>query len=257
MNIGCSSESFARSIESGDLTQLEWLDVCANELEVDGVAFAARHFPRIDPEYLAQLKKACTDLGLTIAAVTASDTLWSAASGPLDLAATLGAPVAIAPAPPADDDAGAWGTFAENVKRATRLAKERNVTLAVRNAVGTHCASAADLRRLAKDADSAWLRFAPSLAELDDADARALLPKAVIAVHAIAGLEGFAGPEDPEAAALIARLARFRAFTLVDAPAGTVSNAATHPYHDALARFAALRARALATAAAPAMTHPS
>jgi Xylose isomerase-like TIM barrel len=245
MKIGCSSESFARSIDSDDLTQLEWLDLCANELEVDGVVFAAAHFPRTDNEYLAQLKKVCADLGLCIAAISASDAFWNGGEHLLDLAVTLGAPLAIAPAAPAGTGPDAWGTFAAAVKGCTRLAKERNVTLAVRNLPGTLCANGSDLRRLAKDVDSAWLRFALDPAPLETDDAHALLPKSAIAVHAIPDLAGFATTEDGDAPSLITRLARFRGFVILDAPPPAAGQTASHPYHDALERFTKLRAETL------------
>ncbi|MBD5634860.1 MAG: hypothetical protein IAI49_10310, partial [Candidatus Eremiobacteraeota bacterium] len=73
MKIACSSASFAQEIRRGDLTQLDWLDLCANELELDGVVFDADHFPRTDADYLAQMKKAAADLGLTVAALAAGD----------------------------------------------------------------------------------------------------------------------------------------------------------------------------------------
>jgi hypothetical protein len=247
MKIGCSSESFARSIESGELTQLEWLDVCANELEVDGVVFTLAHFPRTDAEYLAQLKKLCADLGLTIAGVAAPAGLWNDGATALDLAFALGAPLVIGTATPSRDDPDAWGTFTEAVKRCARLAKERNVTLAIRNAAGTLCANGADLRRLAKDVDSAWLRFAPALAALDDEDAHTLLPKSAIAIHEIADLETFAAGPTGEASMLIARLARFRAFAILDAArARAEPPSQDHPYHAALERFANLRTQTLA-----------
>jgi hypothetical protein len=39
MKIACSSASFAHEIRRGELTLLEWLDIVANELELDGVVF--------------------------------------------------------------------------------------------------------------------------------------------------------------------------------------------------------------------------
>jgi sugar phosphate isomerase/epimerase len=245
MKIGCSSESFARSIESGELTQLEWLDLCANELETDGVVFATAHFPRTDFDYLAQLKKLCADLGQSVAAVSASDAFWNVGEPALDLALALGAPLVLAPAAPASSDPAAWGTFADAAKRCARLAKDRNVTLALRNAPETLCANGADLRRLAKDVDSAWLRFAPNLAHLAQDEAHTLLPKSAIAIHTIADLSTFAATSDGEAPALIARLARFRAFVVLDAQVTAAAEHDPHAYHNALARFAAIRAQAL------------
>ncbi|MGH7706337.1 MAG: hypothetical protein ACREM6_00160, partial [Vulcanimicrobiaceae bacterium] len=93
MRVAASSRSFATALTDGTLTQLEWLDLCANEFDLDGVVLDAAHFPRVDDEYLAQIKKLCADLGLTIAAV-ACDELFAAAGEPwLAAAATLGAPL--------------------------------------------------------------------------------------------------------------------------------------------------------------------
>src|SRR5579862_7300506 len=69
MKLAVSSTSFADDFAGGALTQLEWLDLCAAELEADGVVFELRHFPRTDAEYVAQLKKMAVDLGLTVAAL--------------------------------------------------------------------------------------------------------------------------------------------------------------------------------------------
>src|SRR5579875_1501161 len=69
MKLACTSGAFHAVIESGGLTQLEFLDFCAREAACDGIVFDVRHFPRTDDEYLAQLKKMATDRGLTVAAV--------------------------------------------------------------------------------------------------------------------------------------------------------------------------------------------
>jgi hypothetical protein len=246
MKIACSSASFAGSLKGGTLTQLEWLDACANELEVDGVVFDARHFPRTDGDYLAQLKKLAADLGLTVAALAADDALTGAHEQRLAMADALGAPLVIARAPLARGDAVAWGHFTDGAKDAARAAKRTNVTLAIRSARGTLCESGADLRRLAKDVDSAWLRFAWHDAVLGGADgAAALLAKAVIATHDIADIERFATAFGDEAARLNASLARFRGFVVLDCETGHARRAA---YHEALARFADYRARALVSA---------
>jgi hypothetical protein len=233
MKIACSSASFAPSIESGVLTQLEWLDICANELEVDGVVFASAHFPRTDADYLAQLKKTSVDLGLTIAALAYDAALWTAPNDDaLDAAIALGAPLLLAPAPAPDGDAETWGIFADAVKARTRAAKAHNVTLAVRNAPETLCPDAAALRRLAKDVDSAWLRYAPDLSTLAPDDASPLLPKSVIAIAHL---------NDHTA---IPRLERFRAFILLETPAEALPRDA---YHRELEAFRQTRHHALQT----------
>src|SRR5579884_3364705 len=75
MKIASSTASFDRDLRAGDLTQLEWLDLCVEPLGLDGVLFDARHFPRTDDEYLAQLKKMCVDRGLSVAGVAADAVL--------------------------------------------------------------------------------------------------------------------------------------------------------------------------------------
>jgi len=243
MKIACSSATFARPIAAGDLTQLEWLDICANELEVDGVVFDRAQFPRTDREYLAQLKKQASDLGLTVAAVSAAGAFGPECDELIEVAVALGAPLLIGASPAAGDDPAAWGAFADAVKERSRAAKGANVTLAARNAPGTLCASSADLKRLAKDVDSAWLRFALDAAALGASDpADALLPKSVIAVHTIANLASFAAAGDGEAARVIGALARFRGFLVLEARDSPEPRDA---YHRAVERFAAERANAL------------
>jgi hypothetical protein len=233
MKIACSSASFAPSIETGVLTQLEWLDACANELEVDGVVFARVHFPRTDADYLAQVKKTSVDLGLTIAALAYDASLWSAPTHEaLDMAVALGAPILIASAPQAADDPETWGAFTDAVKHHARAAKAHNITLALRNAPGTLCADAAALRRLAKDVDSAWLRYAPDLSSLAPDDTAPLLPKSVIAAAQI---------DDPIA---IPRLERFRAFVLLETPTEPQPRSA---YHHKLEAFRQTRLQTLTT----------
>ena len=70
MKLACASSSLHRDIERGELTQLEFFDLCARELACDGVVLDVRHFPRTDDDYLAQVKKMAADRGLTIAALT-------------------------------------------------------------------------------------------------------------------------------------------------------------------------------------------
>lgn len=245
MKIACSSASFARSLADGSLTQIEWLDICANELEVDGVVLDERHFPRTDDDYLAQLKKLCADLGLTIAAVETSGALSKDCERQLAAAVTLGAPLLVCGAPSTNTDPLAWGAFTDGAKAAARAAKRANVTLAVRGAQGTLCESSADLRRLAKDVDSAWLRFACNDASSAGDEPSPLLAKAVIAMHAIADVETFATASDREATSLNATLARFRGFVAIDCTTGSAPRLA---YHAALARFARYRAASLVTA---------
>jgi hypothetical protein len=182
MKLACASGSFHREIERGELTQLEFLDLCARELACDGVVLDVRHFPRTDDDYLAQVKKMATDRGLTIAALADSG-FFSATPErvreALAQAVTLGAPIVAAPL--ANETECSWSDQLARLGIATALAKESNVTLALRNAPGTFAATSHDCKRVAKESDSAWLRFGPAPLELDAAsDPAVLSPNAVL-----------------------------------------------------------------------------
>jgi hypothetical protein len=238
MKIASSSASFDRALAARELTQLEWLDLCAAELELDGVVFDAAHFPRIDADYLAQLKKTAVDLGLTVAGLHAPDLLAADGTRWLDVADALGSPLAIFEAPKASDEPAAWTEFSATLKPLAGAAKRANVTLALRNDRATLCASIADCKRIAKDIDSAWLRFAlaaGTLGALDRSDD--LVPKTVIATHRVAQVTTFALGDDPQARDLIEALHGFRGFVTIDR--GDDSGA-RDAFHAALERFRAL-----------------
>ncbi|MBV9232651.1 MAG: hypothetical protein JO030_01300 [Candidatus Eremiobacteraeota bacterium] len=162
MKFACASGAFDRAIASAELTQLEFLEVCAHQLACDGVVLDVRHFPRTDDDYLAQIKKLTTDWGLTIAALSDA-TFFTATPEVMDAtlsqARALGAPLVAAPlGRPLE---GSWSEQLERLDAATSRAKTANVTLAVRNAPDTFVVGTHDYRRAAKEADSAWLRYGP------------------------------------------------------------------------------------------------
>jgi sugar phosphate isomerase/epimerase len=182
MKLAVASSAFHRAIECGDLTQLEFLDLCARELGCDGVVLDERHFPRTDSDYLAQVAKMATDRGIGIAALAGASFFLqgeAAMRASLDRARALGAPLLAAPLAP---ELGApWSEQLERLATATSLAKRVNVTLALRNAPGTFAAAVYDCKRVAKEADSAWLRFGLEPLAFDASnDAASLAPNAVL-----------------------------------------------------------------------------
>jgi len=185
MKLACASTSFDRAFASGDLTQLEWLDWCARELAADGVVCDANHFPRLDSDYLAQVKKVAVDCGLTIAGVWSSDFFANderAMQSALDLADAIGAPLLIAPMQ--SEVQTSWADAMQRVSVAVRLAKAINVTLGARNQIDTLVAGGHELKRLSKEADSAWLRYALDVDALDAASEPSdLLEKTVMLSH--------------------------------------------------------------------------
>lgn len=162
MKVACSSSALHRAFESGDLTQLEFVDLSAREWLCDGIVLDERHFPRADSDYLAQIKKMAADCGLTVAALWAGDFFSADAetmAATLERAAAIGAPLLSGALSPETD--GTWSAQLERLSIATSLAKRANVTLAVRNAPGTYAGSSQECKRVLKEADSAWLRLGP------------------------------------------------------------------------------------------------
>lgn len=210
MKLAYASSAFARAIDRGDCTQIEFVELCARELACDGVVLDASQFPRTDDDYLAQIRKMTTDLGIDVAALsdeaffTAGDDAMRAS---LDAANAVGA--ALLAAPLARETALPWSAQLERLSVAAGLAKRANVTLALRNAPGTFAASAHDLKRASKETDSAWLRFGLEPALLDAADLATAAANTVLLWAA-----------DDAAPAVFTGFAAFRGYLTLDDHAG-------------------------------------
>ncbi|MDQ6826153.1 MAG: sugar phosphate isomerase/epimerase [Candidatus Eremiobacteraeota bacterium] len=217
MKLACSSTAFGRLLSSGELTQIEWLDLCARTLASDGVISDVRHFPRTDYDYLAQIKKMAADLGLTVAALRSDDFFSAdepAMRADFEIASALAAPLLTSHLP--SELQTSWSDVLARVGVATSLAKQYNITLAVRNVPDTLTSTTQNLKRLAKEADSAWLRFAPEPSMFDLAsDPAAIVSKTVLAwhVHSPAEVES---DENPPMDRLFTLLKDFRGFLAVD-----------------------------------------
>ncbi|HKU68922.1 MAG TPA: TIM barrel protein [Candidatus Baltobacteraceae bacterium] len=216
MKLACSSTAFDEQLRSQRLTQLEWIDLCAHELAADGVVFDVRHFPRTDTDYLAQIKKMAVDLGLSVAALR-HDGFFDAGQARMEqaveMALALGAPLLCAPLPPETQES--WTQVQARLGEATSIAKRFNVTLALRNVPHTHAATTHDMKRVSKEADSAWLRYGPDLCGFDAASRpQELLGKCVLAWY-----DARRGGEEVRETARL--LAGFRGFLVLDDGQGT------------------------------------
>ncbi|MFN2527795.1 MAG: sugar phosphate isomerase/epimerase family protein [Candidatus Baltobacteraceae bacterium] len=221
MKLACASTAFDLRLESGDLTQLEWLDLCARELAADGVVCDVRHFPRRDSDYLAQVKKMAVDLGLVIAALNDEDFFGgdeAAMRDVLAVADALGAPIVTAPLEL--ETATSWPAELERLGTATSLAKTMNITLAVRNRALTFGATSHDLKRVLKEADSAWLRFGLEYEAFDGAsDPQTLIARTVLLwhTHRVGVIES---ESSPSIDAMLQDAKDFRGFLVLDAAGG-------------------------------------
>ncbi|MBV8262226.1 MAG: TIM barrel protein [Candidatus Eremiobacteraeota bacterium] len=169
MKLCCSSYSYARALAAGRLTHLEWVDLCGRELMLDGVEFVRSHFPRLDTEYVAQLKKLCADRCLTVACLDhdvpfdASDVDRHVASltNTLEIAAGLGAPlVRIHAGTVAGSPLLAWRELIRGLSACCIQAKQYNITFALQPQAASPVGSPVEVKRAFKECDSAWLRLA-------------------------------------------------------------------------------------------------
>jgi sugar phosphate isomerase/epimerase len=66
MKLGCICGCFNRSFDTGAMDQLTFFERCARALRVRGAELQDIHFPETRPSYLAVLRRAAGDLGLTL-----------------------------------------------------------------------------------------------------------------------------------------------------------------------------------------------
>ncbi len=204
----CSSRSYSQPLALGRLTQLEWIDLCAHELLLDGVDFDCAHFPRVDDDYLAQVKKLCVDRRLTVAAVSTNTTFGEGEIDPqtedlkrwIDVAVSLGAPLLRFQCGAAvGSPSVAWRELVRGLKYACMHAKLCNVSLAMRPAAQSFVESPSDVKRALKETDSAWLRLdigAGLLASSQSQDWAPLIDEAIIVTAPLGRPDTFGADED-------------------------------------------------------------
>ncbi|HEV2878857.1 MAG TPA: TIM barrel protein [Candidatus Eremiobacteraceae bacterium] len=226
MKLCCSSHSYARALASGELTQLEWVDLCANELMLDGVEFVRSHFPRLDTEYIAQIKKLCADRCLTVASFhhdspfEASDVDQHVAklTHSLEVAAGLGSPlVRLRAGQSTDSPVLAWRELIRGLSAACIQAKQYNITFALEPSVQSLVATPIDVKRAMKETDSAWLRLAPTAAMLGGQSRdewSEAMQSAVIAIAPMERLDTFGADETTDYLSILTLLwqRRYRGF---------------------------------------------
>ena len=218
MKLGCSSWSYHSAFRAGRIDQREWLRLCAEEMELDGVELVDLHFPTTDPVYLRDIKKLCIDLQLTIGGIAVSNDFGTADRRAIeatkvkqwcDIAAYLGAPVvrvfagwaptaSLEERPgrivgafrrvfgrPKIDQRRLWSDISATLRECADHAAERGVVLALQNGRGQGIIGAAtQLTQCVRDVGSPWLRICLDPADFGaDASIDAALP-GIVQVHA-------------------------------------------------------------------------
>lgn len=253
MKLGCSSWSYHAAFREGRIDLREWVRVCAEELDLDGIELVDVHFPTTDAVYLRDLKKLCTDLQLTIAGIAVTNDFGPSDKRSLetqrvkhwcDVAAYLGAPVlrvfaGWVPPQRMEQDPGRivglmrkvfgqpvpntrrlWSDITWTLRQCADYAAERGVVLAVQNnrADGV-VGSAQQLEQCVHDVGSPWLRICLDPADLADRAGVEAAMNRVVQTHARLRDVRDDGSDAvihwPELLRML-KLARYRGFVLLD-----------------------------------------
>lgn len=256
MKLGCSSWSYHQAFTDGRLDQVRWLRMCAEELELDGVELLDIHFPSVDGAYCRALKKACTDLHLTISCVSVSNDFGVADNEArqqeiekvkqwVEVASFFGAPVLRVFAgwlPQGEETVPASSGMLGGLRRAVGMAKEpkeqrwpnviaalaecaayaseRGITLGLENHNGRGIVGTADeVERCLRDVGSPWCRL--NLDTGDYGDLGSIRRTVNSAVHVHAKLyeldgDGVEQRQDWQAIMGILSDARYRGFLSIE-----------------------------------------
>jgi sugar phosphate isomerase/epimerase len=252
MKLGCSSWSYHAALREGRIDLRAWIRLCADEMELDGIELLDVHLPAYDAPYLRDLKKTCTDHGLTLASIAVTNDFGARhrlmevekVKRWCDVAAYLGAPVVRVfagwmPQPSADGDVGrvlglirrvfgdrpadrrrAWSDMTWALRQCADYAADRGVVVAVQNnRAGGIVGTPQQLAQCVHDVGSPWLRVCLDPADLADrAGIDAALRHTVLA-HARTRLIRDDGSDAsahwPEIVRTL-RLGRYRGFLMLD-----------------------------------------
>lgn len=217
MKLGCSSWSYHRAFQDGRLDQMAWLRLCADELALDGVELLDLHFAGTDEDYLRELKRACTELHLTISCVSVTNDFGvpdaeerrlqvAKVKAWLEITSFLGAPILrvmagwVHPEPaPAGGDGGLrarlrrlfggkpdpkkqrWSDVTASLRECADAAGRGGIVLGLENHNGHGFVSKPEeVERCLRDVGSPWLRLC-----LDTGDYGALEPIRRTLSHAV------------------------------------------------------------------------
>ena len=170
MKIGCCSYSYREYLQSGEMSQEQFIDIAA-DLGIEGVELTSYFFPTTDKKYLNSLKRRCLIRGVDVSGAAVGCKLTLAEDDEraeqvamvkewLGHAVTLGAPqmrvfAGATPEGHTDDEAFDWAVAA--FKECVPAAAEAGVVMALENHGGITSTSA-QVTRLIEAVDSEWLR---------------------------------------------------------------------------------------------------
>jgi sugar phosphate isomerase/epimerase len=217
VKLGCSSSSYRAAFADSRMDLREWLRICAEDLELDGVELDDVDFASTDAAYLREIKKLCVDLCLNVSGIAVTsdfgpDDTRVAESARVrhwcDVAALLGAPAVRVfagwvPVKRTDVQTGRiigafrrmfgeppanvrriWSDVTWALRQCADHAAERGVVLALQNQRGSLGSTPTQLAQLARDVGSPWLRFCLDPADFATTSGIDVLLTPTVQVHA-------------------------------------------------------------------------
>ena len=170
MKIGCCSYSYREYLQSGEMSQEDFIDVAA-DLGIEGVELTSYYFPTTDKKYLNSLKRRCMIKGVDVSGAAVGSKMTLADEDEraeqvamvkewLGHALALGAPqmrVFAGATPDGHTDEEAFDRAVASFKECVPVAAEAGVVMALENHGGITSTSAQTIR-LIEAVDSEWLR---------------------------------------------------------------------------------------------------
>ena len=220
------------------MDQLQWLRLCAEELELDGVELLDHHFPDTGRPYLRDLRRRAAELHLTVSCVSVSNDFGRTSAEArrpevekvrrwLGVARFLGAPVLRVFAgwlPPGERDAGRgealWPKMVACLRESATAAAECGVVLALENHDGGGFVSRPEeIERCLREVGSPWLRLCLDTGDLGELGAIRRTARHAVHVHAkLYDLDGEGADHSLDWPAVVAALreAGYRGFLSIE-----------------------------------------
>jgi len=228
VKIGCTSWSYHRAIEQGRTNMKEWVKLCAEQLNIDGIELLDVHFPSTSNRFIKEIKKMAIDLGLTICCVDVSNNFgiinehkrtdeiekvkkW------IDIAAKFGAPILrVFAGWPEDEDEESWNRMIDSLTKVSDYAEEIGIVLGLEN--HNHkgfIKTGDDILRIMEQVNSRWLAFLLDTGNFVDG-LRSIEKTAHLAVHVHVRLANLdKGGEEKEILDILNRV-KYRGFLSIE-----------------------------------------
>lgn len=171
MKLGCCSWSYHKTMEAGRMRFEEWLELCAGELDVEGVDVIAEQMPRRTKSCWIDTKKRCLDLQLTLVSLSPGNNFGRPTRALrqkevdnvlrwIETASIMGAPCVriFAGWPPPESKEKLWGPMVACVRRVVKAAGQAGITIVVEpHNDGGFLSNSTTTIRLIREVDSPWV----------------------------------------------------------------------------------------------------